>query len=585
MATTSDIRGGLCIHYNNDIYKVVEFLHVKPGKGPAFVRTKLKSVTTGKVIDNTFSAGHKIDDVRVETHSFQFLYADGDTYHFMNQNDYNQIELQKSALDNPHLLKEGQLVTVLINSETSEPLSVDMPAHVILEVASTEPGVKAHSQHIEEADVLFAREIFDYSFSKSSIYKRLEHISSRIGSRLSGSLGAGLALEYAKSQLDSLDLDRVWLQPVQVRKWVRGLRAYAYVKTEKGETTALPVCALIGSIATPSLGINAEVVEVRNFKDLKEEWWSNVQGKIVFYNHPMNPNQVDTFKAYLELEDIYRLGVQKAADYGAVGVIIRSATLKIDDIPHTGFISYGKLPENKYIPVVAISTKGANFLSSLLVLNPKLKFYFRQNCKNLGYVNTHNVIGEITGSAYPNKVIVVSGHLDSSDLGGGAHDNATGSVQSLGVLEIFKKLNYRPRHTIRLVLYMGEQNGMSGAKAYERFENRDSHIFVLENSSGGFAPRGFTFECTQVQFEKLALFRHLFEPYLSDKFIKANLNGGISFLRGKKTILAGLRTDSQRYFDLYHSERDIFKNVNKREFELGQGAMALLVYLVDKYQN
>ncbi len=145
MASTSDIRKGLCIRYNNDIYKIVEFLHVKPGKGPAFVRTKLKSVTSGKVIDNTFSAGHKIEDVRVETRSYQFLYADGDTYHFMNTDDYNQISLQKDAIDAPDLLKEGEIVTIIFNTEDSMPLSLEMPASVILEVTHTEPGVKGNT--------------------------------------------------------------------------------------------------------------------------------------------------------------------------------------------------------------------------------------------------------------------------------------------------------------------------------------------------------------------------------------------------------------------------------------------------------
>jgi len=145
MASTSDIRNGLCIKYNHDIFKIIEFLHVKPGKGPAFVRTKLKSVTTGKVIDNTFSAGHKIEEVRVETHKFQYLYNDGDTYHFMNTSDYSQIQLQKSVLDAPDLMKEGEVVTVLINTEDDLPLSVDMPASVILQVTHTEPGVKGNT--------------------------------------------------------------------------------------------------------------------------------------------------------------------------------------------------------------------------------------------------------------------------------------------------------------------------------------------------------------------------------------------------------------------------------------------------------
>ena len=145
MANTSDIKKGLCIVYNNDTYKVIEFQHVKPGKGPAFVRTKLKSLTSGKVIDNTFSSGHKIEEVRVETRKYQYLYPEGDTYHFMNTDDYNQIALQKSALDAPELLKEGEVVTIIIRAEDELPLAVDMPSNVVLEVTHTEPGVKGNT--------------------------------------------------------------------------------------------------------------------------------------------------------------------------------------------------------------------------------------------------------------------------------------------------------------------------------------------------------------------------------------------------------------------------------------------------------
>ena len=145
MANTSDIKKGLCIVFNNDTFKITEFLHVKPGKGPAFVRTKLKSLTTGKVIDNTFSAGHKIEVVRVETRKYQYLYPEGDTFHFMNTDDYNQISLQKEALDTPELLKEGEIVTIIIRAEDELPLAVEMPAHVYLEVTHTEPGVKGNT--------------------------------------------------------------------------------------------------------------------------------------------------------------------------------------------------------------------------------------------------------------------------------------------------------------------------------------------------------------------------------------------------------------------------------------------------------
>lgn len=145
MASTSDIKNGLCIKFNHDIYKIIEFLHVKPGKGPAFVRTKLKSVTNGKVIDNTFSAGHKIDEVRVETHKFQYLYAEGDQFNFMNTESFEQITINKNALDAPDLMKEGSEVMVQINTETDLPLSVDMPASVVLEVTYAEPGVKGNT--------------------------------------------------------------------------------------------------------------------------------------------------------------------------------------------------------------------------------------------------------------------------------------------------------------------------------------------------------------------------------------------------------------------------------------------------------
>ena len=145
MITTSDIRKGLCIRYSNDIYKIIEFLHVKPGKGPAFVRTKLKSVSTGKVVDNTFTAGHKIDDVRVENRKYQFLYKDGETYHFMNNEDYNQIEVDKSQIESDLFLKEGLIVTIIVNSENSNILSVEMPQNVVLEVVSSEPGVKGNT--------------------------------------------------------------------------------------------------------------------------------------------------------------------------------------------------------------------------------------------------------------------------------------------------------------------------------------------------------------------------------------------------------------------------------------------------------
>lgn len=142
MANTSDIKNGLCMDYNNDIWSVVEFQHVKPGKGNAFVRTKLKSMTSGKVVDNTFPAGHKIDVVRVERRKFQFLYNDDMGYHFMDTESYEQTNLDKNLIDQPKLLKEGSEVEVLFHAEKNIPLTMEMAQYIILEITYTEPGLK-----------------------------------------------------------------------------------------------------------------------------------------------------------------------------------------------------------------------------------------------------------------------------------------------------------------------------------------------------------------------------------------------------------------------------------------------------------
>lgn len=142
MANTADIKNGLCIVYNHGLYMVTEFQHVKPGKGPAFVRTKLKNVKTGKVIDNTFSAGHKIETARVEKRAHQFLYKDDFGFHFMNSDTYEQVMVEESMMDNPDLIKDGQTADILFHAETEEVLTCELPAYVELEITYTEPGIK-----------------------------------------------------------------------------------------------------------------------------------------------------------------------------------------------------------------------------------------------------------------------------------------------------------------------------------------------------------------------------------------------------------------------------------------------------------
>ena len=248
-------------------------------------------------------------------------------------------------------------------------------------------------------------------------------------------------------------------------------------------------------------------------------------------------------------------------------------------------MSYGDLPKSDRIPAAAISTKGANLLSTLLKLNPNTKFAYSMFCKNYQDVQSYNVIGEITGSVYPKKYMVVGGHLDSWDLGDGSHDDGAGIVQSMEVLRLMKAIGYTPKHSIRVVLFMNEENGLRGGNKYaEVAKNKnEKHVFALESDAGGFTPRGFSFESDDRNFNQVLSWKKLFEPYLIHNFTRGGSGADIGPLRGDGIVLAGLRPDSQRYFDHHHAANDTFDAVNKRELELGAATMTSLIYLMDNY--
>ena len=258
---------------------------------------------------------------------------------------------------------------------------------------------------------------------------------------------------------------------------------------------------------------------------------------------------------------------------------------RLDDFPHTGAQSYGDIPKENYIPTAAISTNAAELLSKKIKENSKLKFYMKLSCQTLDDVLSYNVIGEITGSVHPEKIMTVGGHLDSWDLADGSHDDGAGVVQSMAVLECFKKLNYKTKNTIRVVLFMNEEKGGRGGKKYEELSklNNENHIFALESDSGGFSPRGFSFECDEANFQKVNSWKYLFEPYLIHNFVKGGTGSDIEPLTSKKIVKAGLKPDSQRYFDYHHAANDTFDAVNKRELELGAATMTSLMYLFDQY--
>jgi hypothetical protein len=433
-------------------------------------------------------------------------------------------------------------------------------------------------------DEQMLKSIYSNNLKQGSCYQWLEYLSNTIGSRLSGSEGAEKAVVYTKNELEKLGLTRVYLQEVMVPKWVRGAKEEAYVIDSKSKIS-FPICALGGSVATPKNGIEASVIEVRSIEELNLLGKDKVKGKIIFFNRPMNPEFIETFKAYGSCVDQRSSGAKEAGKLGAVGVIVRSMNLRQDDLPHTGVTNYGDILPSEKIPAAAISTNGAELLSSLLKKESNLKFYFKQSCQIFDDVKSYNVVGEIKGIENPQNIIVVGGHLDSWDLGDGSHDDGAGCVQSMQVLLTFLQLNYQPKNTIRVVLFMNEENGTRGGLKYEELssKNGENHIFALESDSGGFSPRGFSIDADESNFNKIVSWKYLFEPYLIHQFVKGRSGVDIGPLQSKHIVKVGLQPDSQRYFDHHHASNDTFDAVNKRELELGAATMTSLIYLIDKY--
>ena len=440
-------------------------------------------------------------------------------------------------------------------------------------------GITLFAQTKEEQTL---KDIYKSSLTNSKCYSWLDYLSNKIGSRLSGSASAEKAVQYTKTQLETLGLDRVYLQEVMVPKWVRGEKETAFIQDNNTKIN-VPICALGGSVATAKNGLTAEVIEVHSITEL-EALGAKIKGKIVFFNRPMEKEQIETFNAYSGCVDQRFTGAKEASKFGALGTIVRSMNLRLDDFPHTGAQSYGDIKKLQYIPVAAISTIGAELLSKKLKSNPKLKFYFKQSCKQMDDVLSYNVIGEIKGSEHPENIMVVGGHLDSWDLADGSHDDGAGVVQSMEVVNIFKNLGYKPKNTIRVVLFMNEENGGKGGKKYEELAqaNKENHIFALESDSGGFSPRGFSLESDDANFNKIVGWKNLFEPYLIHSFVKGHSGSDIEPLTSKTIVKAGLKPDSQRYFDYHHALNDKFDAINKRELELGAATMASLMYLMDQ---
>lgn len=440
-------------------------------------------------------------------------------------------------------------------------------------------AVASSGQTEFQTDSTIIRSIYSEVLANGECYGNLRVLCKDIGARLSGSPEADQAIAWGKDLLESYGFENVHTEEVLVPHWTRGSTEYGYYESG-GVKYTTNVTALGGSVGCQG-EISGQVIEVKNFEELEVLGREKVQGKIVLFNRPMDPLLINTGAAYGGANNQRGRGASEAAKYGAIGALVRSLTHALDTFPHTGGMYYeegiGK------IPALAISTVHASELSHALEKDPNLTYTMNLSCKLYDDVIQANVIGEIRGTELPDEYIVVGGHLDSWDIGEGAHDDGAGIVQSIEVLRAIKALGIPLKRTLRVVLFINEENGNNGGKTYAANveEFRLKHYAAIESDAGGFSPRGFRIEGSDEQYELFQSWENLFEPYSVHQFRRGFSGVDIRPLKNDTIALFGLIPDGQRYFDYHHSNQDIFENVNRRELELGAATIASLVYLLD----
>ncbi|MDQ3278722.1 MAG: M20/M25/M40 family metallo-hydrolase [Bacteroidota bacterium] len=442
----------------------------------------------------------------------------------------------------------------------------------------------------QNEDSLFIRRMADQILQNGKAYDDLRVLTKTIGPRLAGSPGMYKSEAWGLKTMQEAGAENAWLQACAVPRWERGGKdgataSYKQKGKVAGRTTAatkkLDVLALGNSVGSMK-PLKGDVIEINNFIELEAKK-EQVKGKIVFYNYPFNNTFVSTFNAYRDAGVYRSQGPSRAARYGAVGAIVRSMSNSTDNHPHTGGTNYND--SFAKIPAVAIGLQDADWLSTTLKEQP-VSVTMQTFGKFLLDTVGHNVIGELRGTEFPNEYITVGGHLDSWDPAEGAHDDGAGCVQTIEILRTLKALGYKPKRTIRFVLFANEENGLRGGNKYadEAKTKGEKHIFALESDAGGFTPRGFGISGNDAQFAKASSWRPLLAPYGACEMARGGGGADIGPLaRTQGTPVAGLVPDSQRYFDIHHARNDVFEAVNKRELLLGAVNMAALIYLVDKY--
>lgn len=434
----------------------------------------------------------------------------------------------------------------------------------------------------QSGDEAKIKQLSDEILRNGTAYDLLRQLTKDIGGRLAGSPQSAKAVQWGKVAMEQQGADKVYLQECMVPHWVRGGQDKATLVeiNNKKANRKLDVLALGNSLGSGT--VTGELLAVANFDEL-EKRKNEVKGKIVYYNNGFNPTNIKPFVSYGEAGIYRRWGASRAAKYGAVGVMIRSLTESTANDPHTGGMAY--IDSFPKIPAIAVGPRDADAVWAMSKTG-SMKLSMTTNGHFLPDTIGHNVIGELTGTEFPDQIITVGGHLDSWDVNEGAHDDGTGVVHTIEVMRAMKAIGYKPKHTIRFVLFANEENGLRGGSKYaaEAKAKGEKHVFALESDAGGFTPRGFSIQASKEQMDKLRSWIPLLSPYGSFEITADGGGADIGPLnRTFGTAVGELLPDPQRYFDLHHARSDVFENVNKRELMLGAVNMAGLIYLVDKY--
>ena len=410
-------------------------------------------------------------------------------------------------------------------------------------------------------------------------YAILSRLVKHAPKRLSGSPGGAAAVEWAHQEMTTLGLENIRLEEVTVPRWVRGeicdIRAAA-----GGAEHVLAACALGGSVGTPKGGLEARVIEVKSFGQLRA-LREKAKGAIIFFNRPFDVTLRNTFMGYSRAVNQRSSGAVEAAKVGGIAAIVRSVTSAPDDAPHTGAMRYDDGIEK--VPTAAISVVAANRLAALLARHGgEVSVRFRQDCATLPPVKSANVVGDIVGREKPEEIVLIGAHLDGWDLAQGAQDDGAGVSHCLEAARLILKSGRKPRRTVRVVLYANEENGLGGGRAYaaQHASELENHVLAIETDAGAGPPRSFGVSGGQKLVDALEHVSGLLRRYDLGQVVQGGGGADISTLRPAGVPLMGLRPADHRYFDVHHSAKDTIDRVHPRELALGAAALGMVALAV-----